>query len=117
LVNLPTNFFTTTTGPATHTVSLLGQSIEIEAKPINYLWHYGDGASHEGADPGAAYPDLRITHTYIEADVTVRPSVDVTYQGRYRVGDGPWTDIPETLTVDGTPVSLQVLSATPRLVG
>jgi hypothetical protein len=43
--------------------------------------------------------------------------VDVTYQGRYRVDDGPWQDIPETLTVDGTPASLQVLSATPHLVG
>jgi hypothetical protein len=117
LVNLPTNFLTTTTQPTSQTITLLGQSVEIEASPVSYAWHFGDGASQEGADPGAAYPDLRITHTYVEADVTVTPSVDVTYQGRYRVEDGPWQDIPETLTVDGTPVSLQVLSATPHLVG
>jgi hypothetical protein len=45
------------------------------------------------------------------------PRVDVTYQGRYRVNDGPWQDIPETLTVVGTPQPLEVVSATPLLVG
>jgi hypothetical protein len=117
LVNLPTNFLTTTTESTSQTVSLLGQTVEIEATPVNYTWHFGDGASQEGADPGAEYPDLRITHTYVEANVTMTPSVDVTYHGRYRVNDGPWQDIPDTLTVDGSPVDLEVLSATPHLVG
>ena len=30
---------------------------------------------------------------------------------------GDWVPIPDTLTVAGTPVDLQVLSATPHLVG
>ena len=38
-------------------------------------------------------------------------------QGRYRVDGGDWVPIPDTLTVAGTPVDLQVLSATPHLVG
>jgi hypothetical protein len=117
LINLPTNFFTTTTESTSQTVSLLGQTVEIEATPVNYTWHFGDGVSQEGADPGAEYPDLRITHIYVEADVTVSPGVDVTYQGRYSVNGGPWQDIPERLTVNGTPVELRVLSATPHLVG
>jgi hypothetical protein len=41
----------------------------------------------------------------------------VTYQGQYRVNGGNWIAIPQTLTVSGTPVTLQVLSATPHLVG
>ena len=49
--------------------------------------------------------------------MTVSPSVDVTYQGRYRVDGGGWVPIPDTLTVAGTPVDVQVLSATPHLVG
>jgi len=47
----------------------------------------------------------------------VRPSLDTTYAGRYRVGTGPWRTIPDTLTVPGAPVDLQVVSATPHLVG
>ena len=117
LVNLETNFLTTTTGATTQTVTLLGHQVEIEATPADYAWHFGDGASQSGADPGAAYPDLRITHVYEEAGVTVSPSVDVTYQGRYRVDGQQWVPIPDTLTVAGTPVALQVLSATPHLVG
>ena len=117
LVNFETNFLTTTTEPTSQSIQLLGHGVEIEATPVNYLWHFGDGASQEGSDPGAEYPDLRITHVYEKAGVTVSPSVDVTYQGRYRVDGGEWVPIPDTLTVAGTSVDLQVLSATPHLVG
>ena len=117
LVNLKTNFLTTTTEPTTRTVSLLGHSVDIEATPVGYTWHFGDGAEQSGSDPGAAYPDLRITHVYEKAGVTLTPSVDVTYHGRFRVDGGAWTDIPEELTVAGAPVDLQVLTATPHLVG
>ena len=47
----------------------------------------------------------------------MQPSLDTTYAGRYRVGNGPWRTIPDTLTVPGAPVDLQVVSATPHLVG
>jgi hypothetical protein len=117
LVNFPTNFMTTTTTPTSQTVTLLGVDVEIEATPVAFTWHFGDGETHEGSDPGAAYPDLRITHVYRHAGVTVEPSVDVTYRGAYRVDDGPWQDIPDTLTVVGAPVGLEVVSATPHLVG
>ncbi|MBF4768204.1 PKD domain-containing protein [Nocardioides agariphilus] len=117
LVNFKTNFFTTTTEPDTQTITLLGQRVEIEASPVSYTWHFGDGEKQSGADPGAPYPNLDVTHTYRKAEVTVRPSVDVTYHGRFRVNGGQWQDIPETLTVAGTPTQLQVLTATPHLVG
>jgi hypothetical protein len=117
MVNLKTNFYTTTTEPTSKPIKLLGQKVEIEATPAEYTWHFGDGETRSGSDPGAAYPDLRITHVYLDAGVTVSPSVDVTYQGQYRVNGGNWTAIPQTLTVPGTPVTLQVLSATPHLVG
>jgi hypothetical protein len=117
LVNLKTNFLTTTTEPTSKTITLLGRQVEIEASPVDYTWHFGDGAIQAGADPGATYPDLRITHVYVEAGVTLSPSVDVTYGGRFRVNGEEWTPIPETLTVPGAPVTLAVLSATPHLVG
>jgi hypothetical protein len=73
-----------------------------------------------GSDPGAPYAvdsSLRVSHVYAEARVTVHPSVDVTYSGDYRVDGGPWRRIPTTLTKAGVPVGLQVLTATPHLVG
>jgi hypothetical protein len=117
LVNFETNFFTTTTEPITQTITLLGQRVEIEASPVRYTWHFGDGEHRSGADPGAPYPKLTITHVYRKADPTVRPSVDVTYHGRFRINGGQWRDIPDELTVTGAPASLEVVTATPHLIG
>jgi len=122
LVNFETNFFTTNTTPTTQTVTLLGHRVTIEATPVSYTWHFGaaDGDRSTGdrstGDPGAAYPDLRVTHRYLQVG-TVRPSVDTTYAGRYRVGGGAWHTIPATVTVPGAAVDLEVVSATPHLVG
>ena len=88
----------------------------IEATPTSYSWHFGDDGGLTTTDPGAPYPDLRVTHRYRRVG-SVAPSVDTTYAGRYRVGNGSWQTIPDTLTVPGAPVDLQVVSATPHLVG
>ncbi|MDX6357452.1 MAG: hypothetical protein QOH37_506, partial [Nocardioidaceae bacterium] len=119
LVNFDTNFYTANTSPSTQTVTLIGQQVTIEATPTQYVWHFGSGsddADRTTTDPGAAYPDLRVTYRYLHVG-EVSPSVDTTYSGRYRVGTGPWRQIPATLTVSGAPVALQVVSATPHLVG
>jgi hypothetical protein len=120
LVNFDTNFYTPNTSPTTQTVTLLGATITIEASPVEYVWHFGGvGATASDlttADPGAAYPNLRVTFRYLHTGV-VRPSLDTTYSGRYRIGNGAWQQIPDTLTVTGPPQDLQVVSATPHLVG
>ncbi|HEX3930909.1 MAG TPA: hypothetical protein VHW64_09405 [Nocardioides sp.] len=120
LVNFATNFYTTNTHPTTQTVTLLGQHITIEATPTQYTWHFDDHDSNQSTltttDPGAPYPNLQITHRYTRAD-TAHPSLETTYTGRYRVNQGPWHTIPDTLTVPGTNVDLQILTATPHLVG
>jgi len=116
LVNFDTNFFTTNSHPTTRTVTLIGQPVTIEATPTQYTWHFGDGIQLTTTDSGAPYPDLRITHRYTQV-ADVRPSVDTTYSGRFRVGGGAWQDISDTLTVAGSPVALEVVSATPHLVG
>jgi hypothetical protein len=116
LVNFATNFYTTNDHPTTMVVTLLGQRVSIEATPVEYSWHFGAGSSTSTSDPGAPYPKLRITHRYTRVG-TIAPSVDTTYRGRYRVGGGAWHAIPDTLTVAGRPVRLEVVSATPHLVG
>ena len=119
LVNFDTNFYTNNTAPTTQMVTLIGQPVTIEATPTQYTWHFASGSTDGDritTDPGAAYPDLRVTYRYLHVG-GVRPSVDTTYSGRYRVGNGGWRQIPNTLTVAGAPVDLQVVSATPHLVG
>lgn len=116
LVNFDTNFYTTSTQPVTRQVTLLGQQITIEATPAEYQWQFGDGQSLASTKPGAAYPALTITHNY-ERKGTYSPQLDTVYSGRYRVGSGPWQDIPGTHTVAGTPEQLRAIEAQPKLVG
>ena len=117
LVNLETNFYTGLTGPSTQQVTLVGVGVTIEATPQGYVWSFGDGQSAETTTPGAAYPDLEVTHVFTEAAEQVSPSVAVVYGGRYRIGGSAWSDIPGTLTVPGPGVPLRVLEARPQLVG
>ena len=72
----------------------------IRAVPVSYAYCFGDGDSTTTASPGSPHPDLEITHAYARTgDVVVR--VDTTYAGEYRIGQGEWTSIPDTLTVEG----------------
>ena len=46
------------------------------------------------------------------------PTVDTTYAATYRVnGAGGWQDVAGTVTVAGRRTTLEVLAATPTLVG
>ncbi|MBJ7358751.1 hypothetical protein [Nocardioides sp.] len=115
LVNFATNFFTDT-APFDRTVTLLGQRVDLHIVPSGFGWRFGDGQVLTTADAGAPYPDLRITHTY-QRKGEVAPAVDTTYTATYRVNGGPWAEVPGSVTVPGEPVGLEVLTATPVLVG
>lgn len=116
LVNFATNFYATPEA-FERQVSLLGRSVDVRADPVGFAWTFGDGESTTTQGPGGAYPDLQVTHEYADADVTVHPSVDVTYEAQFRVDGGTWQTIPETVTIAGTPVALRVVEATPVLSG
>lgn len=116
LVNFATIFYTEAE-PFTTTLTLLGQQVDVEAAPTQYTWHHGDGSSATTSGPGAPYPSKEVTHHYSDADVTVRPSVDVTYTARFRVNGGAWQDIDETVAVSGPQGSLRVTEATALLAG
>ncbi len=116
LVNFDTNFYAEPEA-FEREISLLGQDVNVRAEPVWFDWTFGDGSSEETESPGAPYPDLQVTHAYTDADVTVEPSVDVTYTAEFRVGDGAWEEIPETVTISGAPVSLRIVEATPVLSG
>lgn len=116
LVNFDTNFYAEPEA-FERRLTLLGQGVEVRAEPVEFAWTFGDGTTDATNSPGAPYPDLEVTHAYTDADVTVEPSVDVTYSAQFRVGDGEWQEILETVTIGGSPVSLRVVEATPVLSG
>lgn len=114
LVNFETNFFTAAE-PFTETVTLLGQSVELEIWASGFSWRFGDGAVRSTTTPGAPYPQLVVTHAYGQAG-EVGPSVDTTWSARFRVGGGEWRAVPDTVTMTGAPAALTIREATPVLV-
>ena len=115
LVNFETNFYTPDHGSIDQDLTVAGQSVLTGAVPASYTSYFGAGDTTTTASPGSPHPDLEITHEYERTgDVVVR--VDTTYAGEYRIGQGDWTSIPDTLTVQGADQALAVLEAVPQLV-
>ena len=115
LVNFETNFYTEQ-GEFTRVVRLLGQRVELRIWPESFTWHYGDGSSETTSSAGSAYPDLEITHRYLERG-RVAVSVDTTYAADFRVGNGGWQPVDGTVTIPGEAESLRIVTARPVLVG
>lgn len=114
-VNFPTYYYTDNTAPSTRTVELLGQSVQIEATPTSYVYRFDGADAVETSSPGGPYPGGDVVHEYTY-EGTASPALDTVYSGRYRVNGGRWIEIPETLTVAGDPVTLQIVEVRPTLV-
>ena len=115
LVNFETNFYTELQ-PLDRTITLLGQQVALHIVPSQFGWRFGDGGSLTTAEPGSPYPQLDVTHSYLKKG-RVAPSVDTTYTAQFSVNGGPWQEVPGSVTIAGEPVELEVLTATPTLVG
>ena len=114
LINIPTILYTNAT-PFTRDVTLLGQTIRIEATPTRYTWHHGDGTRQTTHSPGAKHPSHDVTHTYQKPKKHAPVRVDTTYQIRYRTPDGQWTTLADTLTITGPTTNLTINEARPYL--
>ncbi|WP_210649198.1 hypothetical protein [Nocardioides sp. SYSU D00065] len=115
LVNFETNFYTPDHAAITQDVVLAGRRVAIRAVPTSYTFHFGDGTSTTTDSPGAPHPDLDVTHAY-QRTGKVTLGLDTTYAGEYRIGDGDWVAITETLTVAGDGQPLEIVEALPQLV-
>lgn len=98
------------------TTTLVGRQVQIRPtfKSANYV--FGDGReTGPVASLGGPYPNGDVRHTYgAPADVQVR--IDVTYGGQFSVGGGEWIDIPDVVSIQGTPFALRVAEARAQLV-
>ena len=115
LVNFNTNFFTGTRAFDVP-LNLLGQRVDLHIVPSEFGWRFGDGESLATNEPGAPYPDLEVTHRYLNKG-QVAARVDTTYTATYQVNGGRSIKVKGQVTIPGVPVDLQVLTATPTLVG
>ena len=116
LVNFDT-IFHTDPRPVDVDLTILGQAVQVRATPATYQWLFGDGAAMTTATPGEGYPSREIVHRYLDAGVTVEPSVSVVYGARFRVGGGGWQDVGGTVTIPGPPEGLRVVEAVGVLSG
>jgi hypothetical protein len=81
-----------------------------------YTYVFGDGESFGPTpSPGGIYPNGDITHIYPKRGV-YPTRIDVTYGGEFRVDEGDWITIPDTVTVTGPDQLLTVKTAHARLV-
>ncbi|GGB76046.1 hypothetical protein N798_13195 [Knoellia flava TL1] len=120
LVNLPTFFEASwpAAGVAPEeidTSALLGYRLEIQPVLQSLTYVYGDGSTSEPTQSlGGPHPTGDIRWTYRRAG-QVDTRVDTSYGGRFRLEGGSWVTIPDTVTVQGTPVTLTVREAKARL--
>lgn len=95
---------------------MLGRRVEIRPKVDHFTYVFGDGATFGPTrSPGGVYPNGDITHAYPKTgSYAVR--VDTTFTADFRVDGGPWTAIPETVTVTGPVTTVTVKAARAVLV-
>jgi hypothetical protein len=115
LINVPTNVFVLAPVTVLDT-TLLGLPVRVRATPVRFSWRFGDGQGLVTDDPGAPYPELRVTHTYQDPGPRTL-SLATSYRGEYSVAGGPWLPILGTAEVASAPVSLTVLQAESELRG
>ena len=63
LVNVPVYFWCDLPPVFNTKVKIIGETIDVVMRP-GFTWSYGDGSFESTTDPGADYPDGKITHTY-----------------------------------------------------
>jgi len=109
LINIETNVIAQAP-QATLTTTLLGLPVRVRATAVTYHWAFGDGGTLTTSDPGAHYPDLRTTHTYLDPG-RYAVTLTTTYTGEYSVAGGPWLPVDGTAQVASPPVQLTAYAA------
>ena len=115
LINVPTNLYLASTTPTTLTTTIIGLPVRVRVTPAHYRWTAGDGGVVNTADPGAPYPDLRVTYTY-RTPGNYRIALRTFYTAEYSVAAGPWLPIDGEAQVDTTPIGVTAIEARSHLV-
>ncbi|MHA7222838.1 hypothetical protein ACX80S_11030 [Arthrobacter sp. RHLT1-20] len=113
LIGAETNFYAEASEQA-FTVEMLGQSVAVVAKPVQYTWSYGDGASAgpQTAAGGPLPPDrwgekTATSHVYTQTG-DFSAVLTTHFQGTYSVNGGPPLPIPGQGTFSSPPQTVSV---------
>jgi hypothetical protein len=78
--------------PLTKTISALGVTVQVDARPTAFRWDFGDGTTMTSADLGRPFPQpSTITHTYQAARSGVTVTCTFDFAVRWRTPGDPWT--------------------------
>ena len=81
--------------PITATATVPGVTVTAEARPVQYLWNFGDGNDTVTYQPGRPWRRGRpgdISHMY-ETRGAYRVGVEVIWEARWRLGSGAWSHL------------------------
>jgi hypothetical protein len=121
IVNLPEIFSVNQPQEIVFTVPILGQQVTLRATGETYDWAFGDGTTISTDTPGTPYTagspctrddacDDYVHHTYTRASKDGYPvTVTITWHGQFAVGNGPFQDIPQRITVTSPAIALPVV--------
>ena len=119
LVNFDT-ILHTDAQPFTETVQLLNRQITFDIEPSEFTWTLGDGSTLTTTDPGRAWRaglpmNEYVSHRYAKAG-TVQLQLTTTWSARWRLPNGPWRPVVDTVEITSPPQQLEVTTARPQLV-
>lgn len=119
LVNFDT-ILHTEAQPFTETVQLLNRQIAFDIEPSEFTWTLGDGRTLTTTDPGRAWRaglpmNEYVSYRYAKAG-TVRLQLTTTWSARWRLPNGPWRPVVDTVEITSPPQQLEVTTARPQLV-
>lgn len=103
----------------TKTLTMLGQQVTVEAVPVSWRWDFGDGTvkwTHSPWRKPVSLERAGFYHVYSKAE-HVKVTVTVKYEGRFRVGNGPWTDIEGTAEKTSPPRDVTIYRYEKYVVG
>jgi hypothetical protein len=78
--------------PVQATATAGGLSVTAEARPVQYVWDFGDDTDKVTDEPGRAWTrwqDGSVAHMY-ETRARYDVSVEVVWSARWRIGAGAW---------------------------
>ncbi len=97
------------------TVRLLGHRVKIRPRIDTYLYDYGDGQTLRTTDPGAPYPNGRITHAYQHTG-DVRVAVTARYTADFAIDHGPYRALDDTIDLTSPTRTITIYEARAHLI-
>ncbi len=85
--------------PVTHSTDALGIPVTVEARPMEFLWTFGDGTTLITTSPGVAFPkESEIRHVFERSSAPVPGGYPVevrfNFAVRYQANGSDWIELP-----------------------